>query len=186
MTYVGVGRRFAALLVDGLVSLVWTIPLSHISTTSNPRSVTIDLAGARGWIAVAIWFLYLTAMEAGIGATFGKLALGIRVVREDGGSIDLGRSLVRNLARTVDGLPWILPYLVGAIVVWNSPTKQRLGDRWAHTVVVVRGSAPWAGTEQLPRTETPIHAGSDWMMLGSTSPPLPPPPDAPTSGDPEG
>jgi uncharacterized RDD family membrane protein YckC len=158
MTYVGVGRRFAALVVDGLVSLLWTIPLSHITTTSNPTSVTINLAGARGWIALAIWFVYLTAMEAGVGATLGKLALGIRVVREDGGRIDLGGSLVRNLARAIDGLPWIVPYLVGAIVVWNSPTRQRLGDRWAHTVVIPRG---------------PISAPAV-----PTSPPLPPPPAA--------
>ena len=182
MTHVGVGRRFAALLVDGLVSLVWTIPLSHVSTTSNPRTLTIDLAGARGWIVVAIWFVYLTAMEAGIGATLGKLALGIRVVREDGGSIDLRRSLVRNLARAVDGLPWVLPYLVGAIVVWNSPTKQRLGDRWAHTVVVVRDSRPSAQTGLVPRTETPMHAGSA-SMVESAPPPLPPPPSAPASDE---
>jgi uncharacterized RDD family membrane protein YckC len=157
MTHVGVGRRFAALVVDGLVSLLWTIPLSHITTTSDPTSVTINMTGARGWIAFAVWFVYLTALEAGIGATLGKLALGIRVAREDGGRIDLGGSLVRNLARAIDGLPWIVPYLVGAIVVWNSPTKQRLGDRWAHTVVITRAS-------RIPAPPVPI------------SPPLPPPP----------
>jgi len=159
MTYVGAGRRFAALVVDGLVSLLWTIPLSHITTTSDPSSVTVNMTGTRAWIALAVWFVYLTAMEAGIGSTLGKLALGIRVVREDGGRIDLGRSLLRNLARAIDGLPWIVPYLVGSIVVWNSPTNQRLGDRWAHTVVITRGS-------MIQAPPIPI------------SPPLPPPPAA--------
>lgn len=49
--------------------------------------------------------------------------------------------------RVVDGAPWIIPYLVGAIAVWNSPINQRLGDRVAQTVVVQKGSeVPGAGS----------------------------------------
>jgi uncharacterized RDD family membrane protein YckC len=38
--------------------------------------------------------------------------------------------------RIVDALP--VAYLVGAIFVWTSDKRQRLGDRVAHTVVVPR------------------------------------------------
>jgi uncharacterized RDD family membrane protein YckC len=59
--------------------------------------------------------------------------LGLRVVNEDGGSIDWQASIVRNLLRIVDGL---FIYLVGAILVWTSDKKQRLGDRLAKTIVI--------------------------------------------------
>ena len=74
-------------------------------------------------------------MEATQGATLGKMALGLRVVKTDGSPITWTDSIIRNLLRIIDGL---FIYLVGAIFVWTSPLKQRLGDRAAHTVVVKR------------------------------------------------
>ncbi len=44
------------------------------------------------------------------------------------------------MARIVDAFPYVFPYLVGAISVWASPNQQRLGDRWANTVVVTKES----------------------------------------------
>jgi uncharacterized RDD family membrane protein YckC len=180
MSYVGVGRRFAALVVDGLVSLVWTIPLSHITSTSDPTTVTIRVGGTEAWLAIAIWLAYFVAMEAVFGATVGKLALRIRVVQETGLRITQSGALVRNLARVVDGFPWVVPYLVGAIAVWNSPTGQRLGDRWAHTVVIVRGSGPW--TRRLTAAE-----GQALRRTAAGQPPAPPPlPPPPPGPDPRG
>jgi uncharacterized RDD family membrane protein YckC len=180
MSYAGVGRRFAALLVDGLVSLAWTLPLSHITSTTDPTSVTIRVGGPQVWADLAIWLLYFFVMEAALGATVGKFALRIRVVRETGLKITPGGALVRNMARVVDGFPWIVPYLVGAIAVWNSPTSQRLGDRWAHTVVIVRGSGPW--TRRLTAAEgEAVRRGAAGQP--PAPPPLPPPPPGP---DPRG
>jgi uncharacterized RDD family membrane protein YckC len=181
MSYVGVGRRFAALMVDGLVSLAWTLPLSHITSTSDPKTVTIKIGGPQAWLDVGIWLAYFVVMEAAFGATLGKLALRIRVVRESGLRITPGGALTRTLARVVDGFPWVVPYLVGAISIWNSPTSQRLGDRWAHTVVIVRGSGPWARAESATQAETSRRSAASWEAE-PVSPPLPPPPEAPTSG----
>lgn len=77
-------------------------------------------------------------MEAMQGATVGKMALGIRVIKLDGSPMSWGESIVRNLWRIVDHLPYAIPCLLGALLIWTSPTKQRLGDRVAHTVVVRR------------------------------------------------
>ncbi|MBW3666803.1 MAG: RDD family protein, partial [Actinobacteria bacterium] len=63
---------------------------------------------------------------------------GQRVVMEDGSPVDWRASTIRNVLRVVDVLP--LFYLVGAILVWNSDRRQRLGDRVAGTVVVRRAS----------------------------------------------
>jgi uncharacterized RDD family membrane protein YckC len=69
------------------------------------------------------------------GATIGKMVLGLRVVKLDGSRISWKESIIRTLLRIIDGL---FGYLLGAILVWKSPTKQRLGDRVAKTVVVRR------------------------------------------------
>jgi hypothetical protein len=64
----------------------------------------------------------------------------LRVVREDGSPIHLGAAALRNLLRIVDGL---FLYLVAAIAVWASPTRQRLGDRAAGTYVVLDSDATY-------------------------------------------
>ncbi|MFL5661319.1 MAG: RDD family protein, partial [Ktedonobacteraceae bacterium] len=69
------------------------------------------------------------------GATLGKMVVGLRVVKLDGSPISWSESVIRNLLRIIDG---IFFYLVGAIFVWTSPRKQRLGDRAASTVVIRR------------------------------------------------
>lgn len=125
MEYVGVGRRFLALLIDGIILGVIGGILSAIF---GPNQAALS-GGLTGLLAL----VYAFVMEATQGATLGKMALGIRVVRLDGSPIGWSESLIRNLLRIIDGL---FVYLVGAILIWTSPLKQRLGDRAAHTVVV--------------------------------------------------
>jgi len=85
-------------------------------------------------IILVIYFLYFTLFEGHNGPTVGKMAVKIKVVKEaDGSSIDYGEAAVRTILRVIDGL---FAYLIGAILIWSSDKKQRLGDRVAHTVVV--------------------------------------------------
>jgi uncharacterized RDD family membrane protein YckC len=170
MQYVSVGRRFGALFVDLLVSLVWSIPLSELTRIETLSGGSFYSFGIRGWhfvAALAIWLVYATVLEAALGATLGKLAAGIRVVGADGKGISTRQAIVRNLARIIDAFPWFFPYLLGAIFVWNSPTRQRLGDRWANTVVIVRGSNEGAAEG----------SAAAWSVASPVPPPpLPPPP----------
>jgi uncharacterized RDD family membrane protein YckC len=53
--------------------------------------------------------------------------------------MDWQASIIRNLLRIVDGFFF---YLVGAIVVWVSKGRQRLGDMAAHTLVVKTAAEP--------------------------------------------
>ncbi len=173
MRYVGVGRRFVALSIDWVVSLLWVIPLSDVQRT--PGVLRVSLTGWRFGAAIVLWLIYFTLMEGTIGATLGKLTMGIRVRDPQGGSIGLQPALVRNLMRVVDALPYVIPYLVGAIAVWNSSTRQRLGDRAAHTVVIRRTAV----TAPVPAPAPPQIAAGDTGQA-----PLPPPPEPPSPAPP--
>ncbi|HEV7237477.1 MAG TPA: RDD family protein, partial [Ktedonobacteraceae bacterium] len=96
-----------------------------------------DAPGLGGSIVGVLALVYYIVMEATQGATLGKMALGLRVVKVNGSPISWTESIVRNLLRIIDGL---FVYLVGAIFVWTSPLKQRLGDRAAQTVVIRKRS----------------------------------------------
>jgi uncharacterized RDD family membrane protein YckC len=126
LQYVSVWPRFFAVLIDGILTGIVSGIISYpLGSSGSALSLIIALA-------------YFIGMEATLGATLGKLALGLRVVKTDGTPISWGEAVVRNLLRIVDIFPYVIPYLLGAIFVWNSPTCQRLGDRAANTVVVRR------------------------------------------------
>jgi uncharacterized RDD family membrane protein YckC len=171
MRYVGVGRRFLALLVDFIISFVWMVPFLDVQSGSGYFHAELGGGGSAAWVAISV--VYFTLMEGFFGATVGKFATGIRVVREDGTKADVGAALIRNVLRIVDGL---FLYLVGAILVWTSPTKQRLGDRVAKTVVVEAssvGAGPVGGPPTGAAWVPPVSPG------GVAPPPIPPPPPIP-------
>jgi hypothetical protein len=97
-------------------------------------------------------------MEKQWGGTLGKMALRLKVVKEGGEPLDWQASVVRNVLRIVDGFFF---YVVGAIVVWTSKKRQRLGDMVAHTLVVPRVVAfialAIAGASYAPATEAAPH-----------------------------
>jgi uncharacterized RDD family membrane protein YckC len=152
LEYVGVGRRFVALIIDAII-FVWVSVIIRVVFPSSgvmtwwvmtgqgdfaSRVAHISLGTA---LQIIMPFVYFIVMEALLGATVGKMALGIRVVKLDGSPISWWDSIVRNLWRIIDSIPGVIPYLLGALLILTSPTKQRLGDRLAQTVVVRRRSA---------------------------------------------
>ena len=68
------------------------------------------------------------------GQTPGKKILGISVINDDLSPVTLGTSMVRNLLRTVDFLPFL--YLVGLVSMLSNRRFQRLGDMAAGTLVI--------------------------------------------------
>ncbi len=148
LEYVGVGRRLPALIIDGIILGIVLSIVSWISAMVLPPGGVMP-AGGDAWdrlthmspgtlLQLIIPFVYYIVMEAMQGATVGKMALGIRVVKLDGSPISWWDSIVRNLWRIIDHVPYVVPYLLGALLIWSSPRKQRLGDRLANTVVVRR------------------------------------------------
>ena len=138
MIYIGVGRRFVAWFVDILITGLAWVPFAQVESGGGTFAISW-----RGWDFVLpglITVAYFVLLEGLAGATVGKFVLGVRVRGLDGSRIGLGPALVRTLARVVDAFPYVIPYLVGGIVVSRSDTRQRLGDRWARTVVILMGT----------------------------------------------
>jgi uncharacterized RDD family membrane protein YckC len=153
--YAGLGIRALALVIDALASLVVAIPLaaSQGGLQASNGSFRAELTGVPFLVAVVAWLAYMTLAEATVGASLGKLLVGVRVRRADGGRSTVAAAVIRNLVRLIDALPYFIPYLVGGVAVARSPQRQRLGDRAAGTVVVrahsvqaggdLATSAPW-------------------------------------------
>jgi uncharacterized RDD family membrane protein YckC len=135
---VGVGRRLFALIIDGVILGVIDSILGYAFGGAHMAdgSVSISLTGLPAVVVILIPVLYFVVLEAVMGGTVGKLLLGMHITKLDGSRIGWGASIVRNLLRVIDALPFA--YILGAILIWTSPSKQRLGDRVAHTVVVRR------------------------------------------------
>ncbi len=72
------------------------------------------------------------------GQTPGKRSLGIHVVNDDGTPVEWGTSLLRNLLRAVDFLPFA--YVAGLVSMVVAGNFKRLGDLAAGTLVVYNGS----------------------------------------------
>lgn len=80
---------------------------------------------------------YDSIAEATGGTTVGKLLLGYRVCRLDGRRPSILQALGRNFAYFIDSLFFALP---AYNAMKSSPLNQRLGDKWAGTVVVRRSA----------------------------------------------
>ena len=129
----GVLPRFFATLIDmvllGIAGVVLNVAAMSGAQIADPDLLTLLYA-----VYALVMMLYIVILEAG-GGTPGKRMLGMRIVSaQDGGAPGLGKSIIRNLLRFVDMLPFA--YLLGVILIASSDTKQRLGDRAAGTYVV--------------------------------------------------
>jgi uncharacterized RDD family membrane protein YckC len=139
----GLGSRFAAALLDGIIQMFLIYGFGIAATLTVGFSVGPSSGDAAGWIILAVWFVWSFLVLFGYdiafetlnrGRSIGKMAVGIRVVRVGGNPVGFVTSSVRNLLRIVDFLP--LFYAVGIVSVLASQRNQRLGDMAAGTLVV--------------------------------------------------
>jgi len=85
----------------------------------------------------AVEWMYPVLFEVlGGGATPGKRAMGLVVLRADSLPVGWSQSVIRNSLRAVDMLP--VGYAIGLLSMLESSRFQRIGDRVAGTVVVHR------------------------------------------------
>ncbi|MFZ5827757.1 MAG: RDD family protein [Bacillota bacterium] len=147
----GLGSRFLAALIDGLIQgavlfllFLVGIPTMILAESAGGDFETVGIAIiAILFLGVGLlFFLYKLLLEAfWNGQTIGKRVAGIRVVQANGMPVGFLQVVIRNLLRIVDYLPSY--YLIGAIAILATRRKQRLGDMAAGTVVV-RDRPTWA------------------------------------------
>jgi uncharacterized RDD family membrane protein YckC len=142
----GVGSRVIATLIDAVAQFVaiFLLVLLDIAVAGSADSAALQAAVIveevlvlAGYPVVAEW---LTR-----GRTLGKLAMGLRVVRDDGGPIGFRHALVRGLAGFILEKPGLIPPLTtiaGLLTMSASSREKRLGDMLAGTVVLNERSAP--------------------------------------------
>ncbi len=123
------GARIVAFLIDGLVLGVLGAVLLGIMATIDP--LLTSLLGTIYGLGAILYFIYF---EGAYGQTLGKRAMGIVVVKTDGGDTDMAASVIRNLLRIIDTLPTL--YILGIILILVTDDNQRLGDIVGNTVVV--------------------------------------------------
>lgn len=92
------------------------------------------------------WAYYIVSEGFFRGKTFGKHAMGIRVIQERGYPLTLWSAVLRNLLRAADALPSFAAvagvglYGVGFFTMLSTKNFQRLGDLVARTIVVTERS----------------------------------------------
>jgi len=142
----GVGSRILATIIDLLVQGFGGTFL--VSTSLAPLGSADPAAIAAVLIVELVLILagYPTLSEwLGRGRTLGKIALGLRVVRDDGGPIGFRQALVRGLASLVlekPGLGFPLTTSAGLLTALFSERSKRLGDLMAGTFVIYERGGP--------------------------------------------
>ena len=136
------GRRFAAILIDYLVVLapaavgIVLIALDNFENGIAPVAIVgLVILFASITFGQALYFTILNGNER--GQTYGKRALGIRVIdAEEGGPIGYGRSLARW------GVPFVINLIFGFFTLiddlwplWDA-RNQALHDKFANSIVV--------------------------------------------------
>lgn len=128
--FASLGRRGVAIIIDTVViavvgGLLGVGVFGFGTGATDPTNV----------LTTAFGLLYFILLEGYLdGQTLGKKLLGIKVVREDGGELELRGAVIRNVLRIIDALPFF--YVIGIIVIVVSDENQPIGDLVGDTYVV--------------------------------------------------
>jgi uncharacterized RDD family membrane protein YckC len=157
-----VGSRALALMIDIVVQGLLFVTLLLLLTLGLLLFQGTGLVDSALFAALVIILTVVVLIGYPIacelffrGRTLGKLVLGLRVVRDDGGPIRLRHALTRALVAVA--LEW--PGLILPLVTWlgslvtmlANPRGKRLGDIAAGTIVIhERTPATWGWTPAMP------------------------------------
>lgn len=130
--YAGFWIRFAAVIIDaivvgiasGIVGAVAGVALAV--SPESPALIFIQLLSGLGAI------LYEIAMTTIYGATVGKMALGLKVIRAQGGGISPLLSVGRYFSKFISAFTLLIGYMMAG---WDSE-KRSLHDRICDTRVI--------------------------------------------------
>lgn len=155
--------RAVARAIDGVAQLGLLLVLSLIAGAT----VTSEAAGAAVGVTiiVVVFVGYPVAFETFLrGRTPGKMAMGLRVVRDDGGPISFRQAFVRGMTVVVD---LITTFVVSVVCMLVNDRSKRVGDLLAGTVVVQeRVSIP---TVQVAMMPPPLIAWAQGLELSGLS-----------------
>lgn len=146
----GLGSRFLAAMLDGLVILVIQLGLIFLAMIASMAGATLATLGfwdrfssvfTASVVALVILLAFASLLGYPLlfeiiwnGQTPGKRMTGIRVVRDDGSPVTPLATVIRNVVRLADFLPAY--YVIGVVVMLVDRKARRLGDMAAGTICV--------------------------------------------------
>jgi uncharacterized RDD family membrane protein YckC len=133
----GLGSRAVAALIDLLVMyallFIILIVVIGIGTGDSLTAVLTEVLV----VVVIVQLGYPVTLETlWRGRTLGKAAMGLRVLRDDGGPIRFRHALVRNLVGVVLEKPGLTYGVLPLVLILVSKRAKRLGDMAAGTIVM--------------------------------------------------
>ncbi len=132
LTCVGFYARSIAWLIDALIHAALLIFFLFVLPKLGDFGMGLFLI-----VLFLLTWLYPVLFEIYMqGQTPGKKVMGIQVLLIDGSMVNWSASLLRNLLRTVDFLPFM--YALGVASMLMSKDFRRLGDLAANTIVVYK------------------------------------------------
>ena len=158
----GRGERFLAVLIDGVMPMILVVVIlvavalpayesykqQHVPGIEPPplgsgHHLTTGWAWLGGFVLVG-WLIYSATLVFLYGQTFGKRAMGIRVVRMDGSRVAFSRFIfLRWLPVAILGaIPFVgfIVNLVDPLLIFRE-SRQCLHDDFANTRVVTAASS---------------------------------------------
>jgi uncharacterized RDD family membrane protein YckC len=128
--------RALAWAIDFGIRIIFYIVLSFFLNTLGDLGIGLLLVS----IFVLEWFYPVLFEVYRQGATPGKNAMKIKVLHESGTPVNWSASMIRNLLRVVDFLPFL--YGFGLVAMLFNEDFKRIGDLAAGTVVVYQEEIP--------------------------------------------
>jgi uncharacterized RDD family membrane protein YckC len=150
MEYAGFWIRLVASFIDGIILIVanmvlqYTVllplmgPLTQAPGTDPAMALLASLRvlAVYNLVSMTIGCCYEAFFVNRLGATPGKMALGLKVVRPDGGPVDLGRAFGRYFAKLLSAMILCIGYIMAGI----DSEKRGLHDMICGTRVIKRPS----------------------------------------------
>jgi uncharacterized RDD family membrane protein YckC len=138
--YGGFWIRVVAYIIDAIVlNVAFAIIGMFLGVSLIPADPTkldpevMSKMGVFELVALVVTWLYFALLESSQrGATVGKMAMGLRVVDEQGNRISFGRATGRFFAKFVSGIILLLGYIMVAF----TERKRALHDMMAGTLVI--------------------------------------------------
>ena len=120
VVYAGFWIRFAAYIIDAIILFIVNIAL------------IVVLGQFGSFVSIAVGIVYAVGFWTALGATPGKMAVGIEITTVDGESIGFGKALLRYIGYFVSAIT----LLIGFLMIAFTGQKRGLHDYIAGTVVI--------------------------------------------------
>lgn len=116
--------------------------LSIIASLLCAKALPDTWTAAQAVVFVGVFPAYFLLQEGLFSRTLGKLFTGLIVVQYDGRRCTWRQAIIRTLFRFVEVNPLLIGALPAAISIISTRHRQRVGDKFAQTIVVPAARVP--------------------------------------------